>query len=236
MIIIKMDPRQLSIDERLTGFCGYCGQLPNSRDHIPSRVLLDEPYPTNLPVIEVCKKCNESFSQDEEYVACLIECVIFGTTKPDSIEREKIKRILSERASLTKRINGSRIEDAEGDISWQIEPERLKKVVLKLARGHLAYELNIFHFEEPNFLEIVPFIRMSEKESLSFNSVSSDNLLLPELGSRAFISMFKKLNFEWNSWRIVQENRYRYRVEQGHNGDKVQFVLSEYLACTVIWT
>ena len=136
---------------------------------------------------------------------------------------------------MSKRINKSKVENAKGEIFWQTEPERIKKVVLKLARGHLACELNVFHFEQPDFLEIVPFVNMSEEEFITFNSVSINNLLLPELGSRAFTSMLKTMDFGWNSWRVIQENRYRYRVEQSQQGDKVQFVLSEYLACTVIW-
>lgn len=221
------------VDERLTGFCSYCGKTPETRDHVPSRVLLDKPLPTNLPIVSACRKCNESFSQDEEYVACLIECVIFGTTNPESLKREKIKRIFNERPSLLKRISESRIEDEENNILWRVEVKRLRKIILKLARGHLAYELNVFHFEEPDILECVPIGTMSDEEFLSYNLIPAEDFL-PELGSRAFISLWKNPNLEWSHWQNVQEERYRYRVEQG-NGDKVQFVLSEYLACTVIW-
>ncbi len=64
-----MDPKKLFIDERLKGNCAYCGAVADSRDHIPSRVLLDEPYPENIPVAESCTKCNGGFSSDEEYLA-----------------------------------------------------------------------------------------------------------------------------------------------------------------------
>ena len=74
-----MDPRKLFVDERLTGKCIYCGRNPETRDHVPSRVLLDKPFPDNLPVVDACRTCNEDFSQDEEYLACLIECAICGT-------------------------------------------------------------------------------------------------------------------------------------------------------------
>ena len=37
-----MDPRHLFIDERHTGMCVYCGTHPDTRDHVPSKVLLDE--------------------------------------------------------------------------------------------------------------------------------------------------------------------------------------------------
>jgi hypothetical protein len=60
-----MDPRHLFVDQRETGMCVYCGKLPDSREHIPSKVLLDEPYPIDLPVVDACYNCNNSFSKDE---------------------------------------------------------------------------------------------------------------------------------------------------------------------------
>lgn len=235
-----MDPKKLFVDERLTGYCSYCGgAAPNTRDHVPSRVLLDKPYPINLPVVSACKNCNEDFSEDEAYVACLIECAIYGTTNPDKVQREKISRILTEQPFLRARISKAKIEDNKGNINWQTEVNRIKKIILKLARGHLAYELSIYHFEEPDFFECIPFAVMSDEEILAFNSMpESQNEILPEMGSRAFLGVFdsmrKKILFDWRDWKIVQEERYRYRIDQD-DGERVKFVLSEYLACTVIW-
>jgi hypothetical protein len=230
-----MDPRKLFIDERLTGFCSFCGADPDTRDHTPSRVLLDEPFPSNLPVVEACQTCNSGYSQDEEYVACLIECIMCGTTEPDSLARDKVGRILSERPLLMARIRESRTEDADGNILWRADIDRIRNVSLKLARGHLAYDLNVFHFETPCVLEFRPFVTMTQEELLAFESLPEDgSVLFPEIGSRVFISMWKS-DKEWNDWREVQPGRYRYRVEQSYSGDKVQFVISEYLACTVIW-
>ena len=83
-------------DERLDEFCSYCGKKPETRDHVPSKVLLDKPFPENLPIVPACKKCNEDLSLDEEYFSCLIECILCGTTEIDKLKREKIKKILSE--------------------------------------------------------------------------------------------------------------------------------------------
>jgi hypothetical protein len=139
-----MDPRKLFVDERLRGFCSYCDDLPDTRDHVPSRVFLDEPFPANLPVVEACRSCNESFSQDEEYIACFIECVLRGTTEPLQIQREKIKKILIERPLLAARIQESCSRNEMGNMVWKVEMERVENVILKLARGHLAFELNVF--------------------------------------------------------------------------------------------
>lgn len=110
-------------------------------------------------------------------------------------------------------------------------------MILKLARGHLAYELNVFHFEEPDFLECVPLEKMSDEEFLFYNSVP-ENQKAPELGSRAFLKIFAANQMpitSWNDWQIIQEGKYRYRIDQVDEGDLVKFVFSEYLACTVIW-
>lgn len=231
-----MDPRKLFVDERMTGLCGFCGGAPDTRDHIPSRVLLDEPFPSNFPIVEACGTCNGGFSKDEEYVACLLECVICGTTEPDGLGRQKVRKILKERPLLRARIRESRTEDADGNILWRIDTDRLRNVVLKLARGHLAYELNVFHLEAPYILEYRPLMMMAEEELIAFESLQEDGgVLFPEVGSRAFILMWKT-DEEWNGWREVQPGRYRYRVEQSRAGDLVRFVISEYLACTVIWS
>jgi len=102
-----MDPRQLFADERLKGMCVHCGGRPHTRDHAPSKVLLDDPLPNNLPVVEACESCNTGFSQDEEYVACFVECVICGTTELSGVQRPKIKRILAERPALAARLHQS---------------------------------------------------------------------------------------------------------------------------------
>ena len=61
-----------------------------TKDHVPSKILLDEPYPEHLPVVPACQICNRGFSSDEAYVACLIESAKWGTTEIDQIKREKI--------------------------------------------------------------------------------------------------------------------------------------------------
>lgn len=60
-------------DLRLNTQCAYCGEYPETRDHVPSKIILENPFPENLPVVPSCLKCNNGFSLDEEYFACLIE-------------------------------------------------------------------------------------------------------------------------------------------------------------------
>jgi len=135
-----MDPRHLFRDDRLTDACAYCEGPPETRDHVPSRVLLDEPFPPELPVVGACSKCNRSFSLDEQYLACFIECVVCGSSDPERLTRPKIKRILSKNPSLQARIAASQGRDLSGNPVWAPEVDRIHNVLIKLARGHIAYE------------------------------------------------------------------------------------------------
>jgi hypothetical protein len=94
--------------------CTYCGAMPATRDHVPSRVLLDEPFPTNLPVVSACEDCNNGFSLDEQYLACLIECAMSGSAEPESVHRGKIQRILMEKPAFAALIASCRRENESG--------------------------------------------------------------------------------------------------------------------------
>src|SRR5688572_19077945 len=103
-----MDQLKNYADDRLVNGCIYCGGPEETRDHVPSRVLLDPPLPENLPVVAACSFCNSSFSQDEEYFACLIESVISGTTEPDLMRRPGVANILRRAPALRARIEAAR--------------------------------------------------------------------------------------------------------------------------------
>src|ERR1039457_1039218 len=141
-------------DDRLVVGCIYCHGDADTREHVPSRILLDEPYPDNLPFLPACAKCNQGFSLDEEYFACLIECARTGSI--DRVERPKIRRILQDSPALAARIMQARTVADNGDIVFNTENDRVRSVVLKLARGHAVYELDEQKPEEPSHVMFVP--------------------------------------------------------------------------------
>ena len=60
---VTTDPEQMDqlrdyADSRLLSDCIYCGGPAETRDHVPSRCLLERPYPENLPAVGCCKECN----------------------------------------------------------------------------------------------------------------------------------------------------------------------------------
>jgi len=234
-----MDPRHLFIDDRHFGKCVYCSANPSSRDHVPPKVFLDEPYPPDLAVVDACNKCNTGYSLDEQYLACFLETVLCGTSEPSRLHRPKIRRILTDDVRLRLRIASSGKTDSSGELSWLPEVDRVKRVITKLARGHTAYELYP-HYEEPSYIGFTPLPNLPNEELTAFEGNLSEGLnILPELGSRAFKRLFlfgnKLASFDHNGdWIVVQPGRYRYAVTQS-DILIVRIVLGEYLACTVSW-
>lgn len=90
-------------DDRNKGWCVYCGGPGETRDHVPSRVLLDEPYPLELPVVPACAACNRAFSRDEAYLACLIECALTGSVE-SAKARHKVGEMLTKSPALATRL------------------------------------------------------------------------------------------------------------------------------------
>jgi hypothetical protein len=231
-----MEPRKLFADERFTGICVYCGGEPETRDHVPSRVLLDEPFPPELPIVRACESCNSGFSKDEQYLACLLECVICGTVESALVGREKIRRVLEKNPLLASRIARNCRADETGSLLWEAEVDRVQNVVLKLARGHAAYEYSEPQLQEPESISFAPIPLLSEAQLHAFETPPVGTLF-PEIGSRAFHKVLGaggEAFTQEGAWRILQEERYRYSISHSY-GIRVRMVLSDYLACEVIW-
>ncbi len=170
-----MDPKHLFVDERLKGSCVYCGGPPETVDHVPPRVFLDDPLPENLPVVEACRECNGGFSLDEEYLACLLECVMTGTTETKGLTREKVKRALSRNPRLRAQLEKCRWDDGSGRPWWQPDEARVRNVVMKLARGHIAYELSESWRDEPAAWSVHAIAAILETERQDFEGVGGGN-------------------------------------------------------------
>lgn len=55
--------------------CVYCGKNADTREHCPSKAFLVTPYPSDLPVVPACEKCNNGFSKDELYTKAFINSI-----------------------------------------------------------------------------------------------------------------------------------------------------------------
>lgn len=151
-------------DQRLDQMCSYCGKTATeTRDHVPSKILLDEPFLENLPVVPCCTKCNQDFSSDEEYFACSIESILRGTTEIEKLHRQKIKSVFEKRPALQQRISKSFVLQ-DGKLHFKFEKDRFIKVATKLAKSHAKYEISEPQFEDPTSISLKPLTLMTEKE------------------------------------------------------------------------
>lgn len=241
-----MDQLQNLADDRLVQGCVYCGGPEQTRDHVPSRVFLDSPFPENLPVVAACEVCNRGFSSDEEYVACMIEAAALGTTDPEKMRRERVAKTLRRQHLLRSRIEASKCE-VGGQISFTAEADRARNVLLKLARGHAAFELSAVQRDEPSFLSYWPLHGMTAEEREAFEAPHFPEVF-GEVGSRGLQrTMLITANLVsadgddvlvpllMNDWLEVQEDRYRYLAYETLGEVTVKIVIGEYLACLVTW-
>jgi len=221
-------------DRRYDGMCSYCGGNGNTKDHVPSKVLLDEEYPTNMHKVDCCFECNQSFSSDEVYFACLIECIIHGSTNPEEISRPKIKRILTKKEHLRRKISESMSVHGDTHV-FQIDEKAVENVLMKLARGHAAFEASQPRLNPPSFFGYKPLHLMTEQERECFIS-AQETEIFPEVGSRLFNQLvLDNSNTPFSSWITVQENAYLYMVTSQISRFSVKLIIWDYLAAEAIW-
>ncbi len=235
-------------DSRNKGFCIHCGSGlrpdDSNRDHVPTRGLLNPPYPENLPVVQVCRQCNASFSSDEEYLIAFLGSVLSGSTRPDPVRFPVASGILTHSPRLGNRIDRSRTVQGNlwGDVEvlWEPELDRIQRVIVKNARGHVLYEMGEPMFAWPSHVSVRPIQVMTARQIDQFENVPHGSGW-PEVGSRmmqrAFIVHRPAGSQEvyFDSWQDVQDEVYRYAVAQASGGILVRMVLREYLAAEVVW-
>lgn len=221
-------------DQRNKGWCVFCGGPEETRDHVPSKVLLDDPLPQKLPVVPACTKCNGEFSRDEAYFACLIECALTGSLE-SAQRRPKIGKLLARSPLLAARLAAARYQH-EDQIGITPEPDRVRAMILKLARGHAAFEVNEPRTDDPLSVASSPFTAMTESERERFETgIGAGPVeVWPEVGSRAMTRAVTGDDVGPGGWITVQPEMYRYRVNW-NGGLNVQIVVREYLAAEVIW-
>ncbi|MBL5906107.1 hypothetical protein [Serratia fonticola] len=227
-------------DERQKAWCIQCGSAIGSHetnwDHVPTKSLLDKPLPAHVPQIEVCKKCNNSFSLDEEYVVTFLSCVQSGSTSSYAQRNSSIGRALARNPSFAARIEATkRIElcpDGTEKIIWQPEIERIHRIVLKNARGHAFHEYGEPMLDDPEQIWAMPLVLLNPDQRQYFEDVNSS--IWPEVGSRMMTRIATGLDLV-NGWISIQDGIYRYSVFQ-EKGLVVRSVIHNYLATEVIWS
>ena len=235
-------PRNLESfsDGRMEVWCPQCGESKQSvvlnRDHVPSKVLLDKPYPEGLGTVRICKLCNDAFSKDEEYVSAALSAWISDSADPKRQAFSAGQRVLARSPALRSRIQKQRVEQG----FWDLESDRIERVVIKQARNHAIYEGGEYHAEKPEHVAVVPLDQLSVEQRSSFLD-SKEVDVWPEVGSRWMARLVEDTpaanrldRFDEYGFLIVQEHTYRFRLDLSA-GLSVKSIIYGALATEVIW-
>jgi hypothetical protein len=184
----------------------------------------------------VCKRCNSSFSFDEEYFIAFLGCVLAGSTEPEYQENPRVRDILERSPSLRTIIESSKKESPSADGNWRLdwnpEIDRIKRIVVKNARGHAFYEYAEPMLDDPSLVWLAPIGTLAAPIRGEFETIP-EPVVWPEVGSRMLTRLVTGQNLS-NGWIVVQEGIYRYAVTSD-SMVCVKSVLSEYLATEVRW-
>nr|WP_294814747.1 hypothetical protein [uncultured Sphingomonas sp.] len=116
--------------------CIYCGRNAETRDHVPPKALLLEPWPNNLRTVPSCSPCNTDWSLDEQYLAIMVAHL---TQHPEVAARlnpgSDIYRALEAAPRLDDRIVNLLSVDEEGRVRLAPEIGRMARIGEKIAHG-----------------------------------------------------------------------------------------------------
>ncbi|RJQ39086.1 MAG: hypothetical protein C4550_05800 [Nitrospiraceae bacterium] len=226
--------------------CVYCGEAAETREHCPSKVFLTKPYPSDLPVVPACAKCNNGFSSDELYTKAFIEAYEQHTSY-------KSRTLLSER----KEVEEARKKFDECVRSGEIHfDNRISRILMKLAVCHMTYELTTGFYDDswegvPEYVSYTfrPNMTSEEIESWDEFIIMNDNIL-PIIGSRVFNHIYVlepvltalddsgqviKKPFMVMDWTDVQDNNYRYVCWLDKIHMNIMIVIDEFLFAKIVF-
>lgn len=214
------------------GICYNCGSSATTVDHIPSKVLLDEPYPANLEVVPCCLSCNLSFSRDEEYAAMLIECIKHQTTNPCHFDRKKVIKILQSSPNLINAVEKSLNRDIFGNLWISIDDVRFRNFVMKLVKAHLRNELCIIPYDIEH--THIPYARLSDmNDEMRSEFFAPQKIgIIPEVGSRCLEDLLFINGSVYNHWHTYQKGSYSYFVSVDRKD--VRILIQDFLVIQVI--
>lgn len=245
-------------DDRLKTWCIHCGSaiadVESNRDHVPTKSLLTKAlrerganYDSGLddeldylPQVTVCRHCNSKFSPDENYLLCVLHAVMAGSLYPDPTKYPEAATILRSNRhvvrSLKNRPDGQLLlfDDLQPFTLFP-DPDKVRRVIVKNARGHAYHEIGEPLLEAPEHVAFVPLAVLSSDQRDAFEAVGTATELAvwPEVGSRMTVHLLDEEAMV-GGWITVEDGRYRYSIDWS-GGVTVKTVIWEYLATETRW-
>ncbi|RDE04449.1 hypothetical protein [Sphingomonas aracearum] len=245
-------------DDRLKAWCIHCGDLiadvESNRDHVPTKSFLTKALRecganydrgagdelSYLPQVIVCRRCNSSFSSDENYLLCVLHAIMAGSLYPDPAKHPEAASILRSNRNVVRSLK--RGPDGQTLLFDDLRPftlfpdtERVRHVIVKNARGHAYHEIGEPLHEAPEHVAFVPLERLSTDQRDAFEStgVDADLAVWPEVGSRMTVNLLDEEAMV-GGWITVEPGRYRYSIDWS-GAVTVKTVIWEYLATETRW-
>lgn len=245
-------------DERTRARCIHCGaaivDVEGSRDHVPTKSLLTKELRAlgadydrgeggeldYLPQVLICRPCNASFSPDENYLLCVLHAVMAGSLYPDPAKNPEAANILRSNRHAVRSLK--RCPDGQLFLFDDLQPfilypdsDRVKRVIVKNARGHAYHEIGEAMRDDPDDVVFVPLGVLTPDQRDAFESAGTgiDLGVWPEVGSRMTIQVFDE-EAVVGGWVIVEPGRYRYSIDWS-SAVTVKTVIWEYLATETRW-
>lgn len=245
-------------DDRLKSWCIHCGaviaDIESNRDHVPTKSLLTKrlrergaDYDSGagdeldyLPQVIVCRRCNASFSSDENYLLCVLHAVMAGSLYPDPIEHPESSTILRSNRHVVRSLK--RAPDGQLLLFENLQPftlfldtDKVRRVIVKNARGHAYHEIGEPLLEVPDHVAFVPLEQLSPEQRDAFEAVGTgaEFAAWPEVGSRMTVYLLYE-EAVVGGWIAVEPGRYRYSIDWS-DAVTVKTVIWEYLATETRW-
>ncbi len=115
--------------------CVYCGaEAGDTKDHVPPKCLIRNPYPVNLLTVPSCKKCNNSFSPDEEYFRLVMVGLLCHTDEAELLFDGPISRSMDRNPNIEELMFGS-LRGADKTVILDVDYPRIFRIAEKIARG-----------------------------------------------------------------------------------------------------
>lgn len=245
-------------DDRLKAWCIHCGHaiadVESNRDHVPTKSFLTKALRERgakydrgsggefdyLPQVLVCRRCNSSFSPDESYLLCVLYAVMAGSLYPDPTKHPEAATVLRSNRQVVRSLksmpNGQLLLfDNLQPFTLFPDPDKVRRVIVKNARGHAYHEIGEPLLEEPDHVAFLPLQQLAPEQRDAFEAVGScaELAVWPEVGSRMTVHLLDEEAMV-GGWITVEPGRYRYAIDWS-GAVTVRSVIWEYLATETRW-
>ncbi len=165
--------------------CVYCGADADTREHIPPRVFQSE-LGCNIKTLPSCFNCNNQFSNDELYVAILVEQYKLIKV-PGYIISEKNNSRIIKNIAMSSEI----VERLKNGCNYgEYDLYKVDRILKKLAIGHLAYFFDLNIYDED-------LINVEHQWEFQMNNGDFEEFFTEDI-----LNAFPEIGFEINSHLI----------------------------------